>query len=41
MTKKKKKFTGLGASGFGKVLKKKKKESVKSLVKRQKKEFQK
>ncbi len=36
---KKKKVTGLGKSGTGKVLKKKKGESIKSLAKRQGKEF--
>jgi hypothetical protein len=36
---KKKKYTGLGKSGYGKVLKKKKGESIKSLVKRQQKEY--
>ncbi len=37
--KRKKKFTGLGKSGFGKVLRRRKRESISSLVKRQEKEF--
>ncbi|KKN65803.1 hypothetical protein LCGC14_0477390 [marine sediment metagenome] len=37
----KRKKTGLGKSGFGKVLKRKKGESIKKLAKRQTKEFSK
>lgn len=37
--KKKKKFTGLGKSGFGKVLRKGKGESLSNLAKRQQREF--
>ena len=33
------KYTGLGRSGFGKVLRRKKGESLKNLAKRQAKEF--
>lgn len=37
--KKKRKFTGLGRGGFGRVLKKSKGESIKRLAKRQTREF--
>ena len=36
---KKRKFTGLGRSGFGRVIKKRKGESIKSLARRQTREF--
>lgn len=35
----KRKYTGLGKTGFGKVLKRKRGESLKSLAKRQKREY--
>lgn len=35
------KFTGFGRSGFGRILRKKKRESFRRFVRRQKKEFQK
>ena len=38
---KKKKYTGLGKSGYGRVLRRKKGESLKSLAKRQEKEYSK
>jgi hypothetical protein len=37
----KKKYTGLGKSGYGKILRRKKGESIKSFAKRQKKEYSK
>lgn len=39
MAKKKRSFTGLGSGGKGRVLKKKKGESLKSLARRQAKEY--
>ena len=39
MTKRKRKYSGLGVSGFGKILRKKKGETMRKFGKRQMKEF--